>query len=70
MYVNNLRYADSFKYCFTLFINEDTYRQSFKVTDPARYSETIASLSVAVNAGLCVPQSTGELILERQLYTL
>ena len=27
-------------------------------------------LSVAVNAGLGVPQSTGELILQRQLYTL
>src|SRR5277367_3402454 len=70
MRVNNLRHVDSFKYCFTLFMDEDQYGQSFRVTDPARYRETMADLSVVVNAGLCVPQSTGEFILERQLYTL
>jgi hypothetical protein len=70
MRVNNLRHVDSFKYCFTLFMDEDEYGKSFRVTDPARYRETMAGLSVVVNAGLCVPQSTGELILERQLYTL
>jgi hypothetical protein len=70
MRVNNLRHVDSFKYCFTLFMDEDEYGKSFRVTDPARYREIMAGLSVVVNAGLCVPQSTGELILERQVYTL
>ena len=70
MLVNNLRHANSFKHCFTLFISEDQYGQSFRVTDPAKYNETMAGLSKAVDAGLCVPQSTGELILNRQLYTL
>jgi hypothetical protein len=70
MRVNNLRHVNPFKYSFTLFIDEDQYGQSFRVTDPAKYRETMAGLSVAVNAGLCVPQSTGELILERQLYLL
>jgi hypothetical protein len=68
--VINLRHINSFKYCFTLFMDEDRYGESFKVTDPARYNETMVGLSVAVKAGLCVPQSTGELILERQFYTL
>jgi hypothetical protein len=70
MRVNNLRHADPFRYCFTLFMDEEKYGQSFRVTDQARYEETMANLSVVVNARLCVPQSTGELILERQLYTL
>ena len=70
MLVNNLRHVDSFKYCFTLFMDDDQYGESFRVTDAARYNETMAGLSVAVKAGLCVPQSTGELILERQVYTL
>lgn len=39
MRVNNLRHVDSFKYCFTLFIDEDQYGQSFRVSDPSRYRE-------------------------------
>ena len=38
--------------------------------DAARHRETMAGLSVAVEAGFCIPQSTGELILERQLMML
>jgi hypothetical protein len=41
-----------------------------RATDPTRYRQTIADLATVVNAGLCVPQPTGELILERQMYTL
>lgn len=70
MRVNGLRHVDPLRYCFTLFMDEDRYGQSFRVTDPARYREIMAGLSAAVNAGLCVPQSTGELILERQLTTM
>jgi len=69
MRVNNLRHVNSFRSCFTLFMDEEKYGQSFRVTNPAHYEQTMAALSMAVNAGLCVPQSTGELILERQLHT-
>lgn len=51
-----------------MFMSEEQYGQSYQVIDQARYDETMASLSVSVNAGVCVPQSTGELILERQMY--
>lgn len=70
MCIHNLRHVDPFKNCFSLFMDDDKYGQSFKVTDQAHIRETMAALSPAVNARLCVPQSTGELILERQLYTL
>ncbi|RHZ43625.1 uncharacterized protein CDV56_100351 [Aspergillus thermomutatus] len=70
MRVNHLRHTDPFRHCFTLFIDEDKYGQSFKVADSAKYREVMAGLSTAVNAGLCVPQSTGELILQRQMYLL
>ncbi|OBT47430.1 hypothetical protein VE00_03258 [Pseudogymnoascus sp. WSF 3629] len=70
MHINNLRHVEPFKHCFTMFMDGEQYGQSYRATSQARYEETMASLSVAVNAGVCVPQSTGELILERQLYTL
>ncbi|TVY39828.1 hypothetical protein LOCC1_G004953 [Lachnellula occidentalis] len=70
MRVNNLRHLDDFKYSFTLFMDEDQYGQSFDAKNNAEYEKAMADLSVVVNAGLCVPQSTGELILLRQLYTL
>jgi hypothetical protein len=70
MHVNNLRHADSFKYCFTMFMDEEQYGKSYIAETRARYEETMAGLSTAVNARVCVPQSTGELILERQLYIL
>jgi hypothetical protein len=70
MRVNNLRHVDPFEYCFTLFMDADEYGQSFRAMNRAIYEQIMADLSMAVNAGFCVPQSTGELILERQLCTL
>lgn len=70
MRVNNLRHLDDFQYSFTLFMDEETYGQSYDTKTKAEYERAMADLSVVVNAGLCVPQSTGELILLRQLYTL
>jgi hypothetical protein len=67
---NNLRHANQFKYCFTTFFDEDNYGKSYKTPDASKFAQVMAGLSTAVDAGLCVPQSTGELILERQLYTL
>ncbi|TVY80275.1 hypothetical protein LSUE1_G005899 [Lachnellula suecica] len=70
MRTNNLRHADSFKFCFTMFMDEDGYGQSYKSRNQALHDEAMVGLAPAVNAGLCVPQSTGELILQRQLYIL
>ncbi|TVY90703.1 hypothetical protein LAWI1_G004706 [Lachnellula willkommii] len=70
MRVNNLRHVDDFPYSFTLFMDEETYGQSFKTKNNVDYEQTMTDLSVAVNAGLCLPQSIGELIMLRQLYTL
>jgi hypothetical protein len=67
---NKLRHADHFRYCFTTFLDENDYGKSYKTANANIFAQTMAGLSTAVNAGLCVPQSTGELILERQLYTL
>lgn len=59
MRVNGLRHVDNFRYKFTLFFDGDRYGQSFEVKDPAMYNQIMAGLSPAVDAGLCVPQSTG-----------
>jgi hypothetical protein len=46
-------------------MDENDYGKPYEIAD-----EVMAGLYSAVDAGLCVPQSTGELILERQMYTL
>lgn len=61
-----LRHTRTFDKCFTLFLDEDQYGQSFRIRGGA--NEVPAPLMPAVRAGLCVPQSRGELILRRQLY--
>jgi hypothetical protein len=70
MRVHNLRNVNPFQYCFTLFTNEATYGKSYKVVDSAKYREIMAKLSTAINDGLCVPQSMGDLILQRQICLL
>lgn len=62
--------TQSLRYCFTLFFDENQYGESYCVSDPGKYREVMNGLSAAVRAGLCVPQATGELIMERQLYLL
>lgn len=66
MQVHGLKHVEPFHYSFTLFMDEEQYGQSFTVSDREKYKETMAALKVGVDAGLIVPQSTGELILERQ----
>ncbi|OJJ51136.1 hypothetical protein ASPZODRAFT_11979 [Penicilliopsis zonata CBS 506.65] len=69
---NGLRHADEskLKYCFALFMDEQSYGRCMQVTDPARYQQTMSDLAFAVNARVCVPQTTGELIMQRQIYLL
>jgi hypothetical protein len=63
----NLRHVDSFKNSYTFFMDE-RYGDSFKVL--SNHQETLAAFEPAMRAGLCIPQSTGELILQRQLVLL
>lgn len=70
MRTTGLRHNKTFRYSFTVFLDEDRYGQSFTVPDRTRYQEVMAGMSKGVEAGLVVPQSTGELILERQTYLL
>jgi hypothetical protein len=67
---NNLRHAKEFRHCFTTFLDESSYGKSHRAVDARTFTETMTALSAAVDAGFCVPQSTGELILERQMTTL
>ncbi|KAH6604786.1 ipa protein [Trichoderma cornu-damae] len=63
----NLRHVDSFKDCYTFF-TEDRYGDSFKIL--SQHEEALAALSPAIRAGVCIPQSTGELVLKRQVALL
>lgn len=70
MRTNGLRHIESFQYSFTVFYDEDKYGQSFRVPNRVRYQEVMADLSKGVDAGLIVPRSMGELVLERQTLLL
>ncbi|KAE8376046.1 hypothetical protein BDV26DRAFT_266480 [Aspergillus bertholletiae] len=66
MQVHGLKHVEQFRYGLTLFMDEAQYGQSFTASDREKYKETMAMMKAGVDAGLIVPQSTGELILERQ----
>jgi hypothetical protein len=54
--------------CFTMFMDGGGYGKSYEIV--SKSAEIMAGLSTAIEAGVRVPQSTGDLILLRQLYTL
>ncbi|KAI1825033.1 hypothetical protein F4861DRAFT_220873 [Xylaria intraflava] len=68
MRTHNLRHAESFPNCFTMFMSGEFYGRSFKILKEK--DETLGGLKPAIDAGLCVPQSVGELVILRQLYLL
>ncbi|SPQ21220.1 5b7f65ae-40fc-4728-b3dd-41f0ada71f7a [Thermothielavioides terrestris] len=61
-----LRHAQRFDKCFSLFLDENQYGESYRICGAV--NEVAAPLLPAIRAGLCIPQSRGELILQRQLY--
>ncbi|KFY03045.1 hypothetical protein V490_00339 [Pseudogymnoascus sp. VKM F-3557] len=67
MLVNNLRHVDPFEHCFSLFVDEDSHGQSFCITDPSKCNDVFAGVA---DAGFIIPQSTGELIVQRQYYII
>ncbi|KAH7234142.1 hypothetical protein B0J15DRAFT_571794 [Fusarium solani] len=62
-----LRHADSFEDCYTFFIDEK-YGVSVKLSHEKEKS--LAVFAPAVRANVCVPQSFGQLVLERQMVIL
>ena len=68
MDTENLHLANHDKNGFTLFLDEDQYGQSMTIM--RQESEVLAGLAPAIEAGFCVPQELGELILQRQLFML
>jgi hypothetical protein len=71
----NLRLAEPYKDCYTFFFgaeggsgSSDMYGKSFHIK--REKEATMAEFGPAIQAGLCLPQSVGELILQRQMYLL
>ncbi|KAI8948680.1 hypothetical protein F4801DRAFT_442959 [Xylaria longipes] len=68
MRTRNLRHVDSFANCYTFFMDGDLYGTSFEILKDKE--SMLAGFKPAIDAGLCVPQSVGELIISRQLFLL
>lgn len=68
MRVRGLRHVQPFKDCYTFFTDEETYGRSVKIQ--SHHTDTLAGFGPAIRARLCVPQATGELILQRQVTLL
>ncbi|TEY73031.1 hypothetical protein BOTCAL_0084g00100 [Botryotinia calthae] len=66
----NLRHTHDFKYCFTGFYDDETYGQSFKAINAAKYHEITTELASAFGNNAVIPQEAGEFVLSRQLQTL
>ncbi|KAK7432923.1 hypothetical protein QQZ08_000394 [Neonectria magnoliae] len=66
--MKNLRHVRTFVHCYTFFTDDQNYGASFEIT--SYYEESLATFAPAIEAGLCVPQATGELILTRQINLL
>ncbi|ETS86118.1 hypothetical protein PFICI_04143 [Pestalotiopsis fici W106-1] len=64
MRTRNLRHVQSFPDSWTFFIDGGMYGKSFKFVKEREQS--MAAFQPAMQAGLCIPQSKGELVLTRQ----
>ncbi|QGI61522.1 hypothetical protein CEK27_005493 [Fusarium fujikuroi] len=64
----NLRHVDPFKHSYTYFYDEK-YGQSFTV-QPKHLEEVMKGLRIAVDHGVLIPRSIGELVLQRQITIL
>ncbi|KAI1264339.1 hypothetical protein F5Y18DRAFT_390167 [Xylariaceae sp. FL1019] len=65
---HGLRHADSFVDCWTFFMDGDKYGRPFKLVKDKE--ESLAAFAPAIRAGMCIPHSVGELVLNRQMYLL
>ncbi|CAI6293615.1 unnamed protein product [Periconia digitata] len=62
--------ASHFKDCWTLFVHESTYGNSFEISSEGKLNNAIGGFLPGIEAQVIVPQDIGELILERQRYLL
>ena len=62
-------HASEYKNCYNLFIDEETYGQSFQLT-PEGINEYPEGLPLANETELVIPRAIGELVLLRQMYLL
>ncbi|KAF3764005.1 hypothetical protein M406DRAFT_341360 [Cryphonectria parasitica EP155] len=69
MQTRNLRHVDERRLndSFTVFLDDDDhYGKSFTISEGVDRSQALGGFSPAIQGGLCVPQSTAELIFMRQ----
>ena len=69
MRTRGLRHAESFKNCYMFFLDAGKYGQSYEVLSDTA-DKVREGFEPAIRAGLCIPRSTGELILQRQVTLL
>ncbi|KAI0123759.1 hypothetical protein BJ170DRAFT_703838 [Xylariales sp. AK1849] len=68
MRTRNLQHVNPFKDCWTFFMDGDRYGKSFELLKDKE--QTLAVFGPAINAGMCVPQAVGGLVLNRQQFLL
>lgn len=65
---NGLRPSQPRLNCYTLFMDEEQYGDSYDLGH--QKEQALQAFAPAIRAGLCVPQSTGDFIITRQIYLL
>lgn len=68
MQTRNLRHIDSFKDCWSFFMSDEDYGMSYRVT--ADREGFLSDMAQAIQARICIPQETGELVIARQIQLL
>ncbi|ROV99789.1 hypothetical protein VSDG_03001 [Cytospora chrysosperma] len=68
MRTRNLRHVDSFKDCWSFFMSDEDYGTSYRVTVDREVF--LSEVAKAVQARVCIPQETGELVITRQMQLL
>jgi hypothetical protein len=70
MVVNKVALDRDFGNELAFFMDEEKYGDRYNAKDQDDYTRVLNGFAPAVKAGLCVPRGVGELILERQSYTI
>ena len=63
----NLRHVNDFKNCYTLFTDDEDYGKSYQFPPTSSGQELPGPLKIGLSRGFVLPQSIGDLILERQM---
>lgn len=68
MQTKNLRHVEPYKDCWSFFVSDDMYGDSFELFKEKEMS--LREFMPMIRDGACIPQGTGELLLTRQIYIL